>query len=393
MFPFKTFLVSNLSQKVLSFGGEAVVSTQSTGRSQMENDNRYATEDTQHPEPAQHLAERLTSYSVINSLFLSYGSVKASSTLLKYGLETAESLTGTVINTLDTTLGVNLEQKGNQVLDQLEGRASYVKEESIKKVNLLLDSTENIIDGLLPPMMEIEKQDVFDWENQNQEGIIPRVTSLGYTVPRRLKAVAINKLSTLDFRNSTQLESFSYVVDLIQFAADYLDVEKQKIAILSAGEVVRETVGSHMEVVNQRLISHIKEIVDKHTEDIKNAGVKTVVGIVAAVAHAVEIVRRQLLNHFGSKTKLQEELVEYIISTKHAILSLKEHDLIEYVNVAKTNSYQALTKIMELVGTYVPIQNVPGLESFTESLVVWRDSINRRLSDALEVLKNTSSSD
>eukprot|EP01126_Amoeba_proteus_P003715 TRINITY_DN1123_c0_g2_i6.p1 TRINITY_DN1123_c0_g2~~TRINITY_DN1123_c0_g2_i6.p1 ORF type:complete len:250 (+),score=48.80 TRINITY_DN1123_c0_g2_i6:577-1326(+) len=243
-------------------------------------------------------------------------------------------------------------------------------------------------------MMELDRLDISELETENEDnnddGIIPRVTSLGYTVPRRLKAVAINKLSTIDYRNSYQLESFSYVVDLIQFAADYIDIEKQKNTLLSASEAVRERVGSNIETVNQQLISPIKEVIDKHTGDIKNAGVKTVVGVVSTIAQAVEIVRRQLLHQFGSRKKLLEELVNYTISTKNAILPLQERDLIEYVNVVKVNSYQALSKIIELVGTYVPIQNIPGLESFTKSVVVWRDSINQRLSDAVEDISKSS---
>eukprot|EP01126_Amoeba_proteus_P003712 TRINITY_DN1123_c0_g1_i8.p1 TRINITY_DN1123_c0_g1~~TRINITY_DN1123_c0_g1_i8.p1 ORF type:complete len:270 (-),score=61.87 TRINITY_DN1123_c0_g1_i8:659-1468(-) len=231
-------------------------------RRTMENNNTAEFEEID--VPTQHLAERLTSYSLINSISNTYGSVKSSSSLLKYGLETAESITGTVISTLDTTLGVNLEQKGNLVLDQIEGRAFYVKEESIKQVNQLLDTTENIVDRLLPPMMELDRLDISELETENEDnnddGIIPRVTSLGYTVPRRLKAVAINKLSTIDYRNSYQLESFSYVVDLIQFAADYIDIEKQKNTLLSASEAVRERVGSNIETVNQQLISPIKEV-------------------------------------------------------------------------------------------------------------------------------------
>lgn len=50
------------------------------------------------------------------------------------------------------------------------------------------------------------------------------------------------------------------MIDLIQYAADYIDVDKQKQVLLQAREVVREKVGENLETVNLSLVSPIKEV-------------------------------------------------------------------------------------------------------------------------------------
>eukprot|EP01126_Amoeba_proteus_P015585 TRINITY_DN17035_c0_g1_i3.p1 TRINITY_DN17035_c0_g1~~TRINITY_DN17035_c0_g1_i3.p1 ORF type:complete len:236 (+),score=29.27 TRINITY_DN17035_c0_g1_i3:164-871(+) len=168
----------------------------------MENEIRTMTDQGQ-------LTKRLTSYPLINLLFNTYGSVKESSNLLKCGFETAESLTGTVISTLDSTLGVNLERRGNQVLDQIEGRAYNAKERARKQVNQLLDFTANVVDRLLPPM-DFEQVDL-ESEKEEDNEILPRVIYLTYTIPRRFRAVAIDKLSSIDLKNTYKREEHDMV--------------------------------------------------------------------------------------------------------------------------------------------------------------------------------------
>lgn len=65
------------------------------------------------------------------------------------------------------------------------------------------------------------------------------------------------------------------------------------------------------------------KVIDKHTEDMSKAGVKTVVGVVATIAQAIEVVRRQLFYRLGSRQKLQEELANYTLAAKKAVASMK----------------------------------------------------------------------
>lgn len=356
------------------------------------------------------LVERLTSYSLINSLYQTYDSVKQASPLLKYGLETAESLSTPVLVQLDSTLG--LEEKGNQVLDKLEGQVSAAtklyqekKDEAVtqglhlvqganKQVHQLLDITESLVDKILPPDMEFEYQEVGEdgiavdiVKVEKVEGNpLPRVTALGTGLPKRLKAAALSRMSTFDIRSATQIEALAYVIDLIQYAADYIDVDKQKRVLLQASEAVKERVGENLDTVNLSFVSPIKEVIDKHTEDIKTAGVKTVVGVVATIAQAVEVVRRQLFLHLGSSQKLQEELANYTLAAKKAVESMKDHDLVDYINLVKENTHTTLTKIVELLNSYAPTHLTQSLPS----LVSWSESINQRLSAAAEEIMKKS---
>eukprot|EP01127_Copromyxa_protea_P006225 TRINITY_DN1603_c0_g1_i1.p1 TRINITY_DN1603_c0_g1~~TRINITY_DN1603_c0_g1_i1.p1 ORF type:complete len:240 (-),score=59.49 TRINITY_DN1603_c0_g1_i1:31-750(-) len=233
--------------------------------------------------------------------------------------------------------------------------------------------------------MEFEYQEVVSGEDETVNVVsvdqganpLPRVTALGVELPKRLKAAALSKIRTIDLRSATQVEALTYVIDLIQYAADYIDVEQQKRVLLQAGEAVKEKVG-------EGLVSPIKEVIDKHTEDIKTTGVKTVVGVVASIAQAVEVVRRQLFLHLAPSQKLQEELASYTVAAKNAIASMKDTDLVNYINLVKENTHATLTKLVELLNTYAPThltQSIP-------SLVKWTESINQRLSAAAEEIKS-----
>jgi len=301
-----------------------------------------------------------------------------------------------------------LEEKGNQVLDKIEDKVSaatklYQEKKEVavnqgkqlvaganKQVNQLLDITEGLVDKILPPDMEFEYQELSGsgseeegHEKSNLERLeanpIPRVTALGLGVPKRIKAAALSNIRTVDLSSATQIEALVYVIDLIQYAADkYIDVD----GIQRAGLVVKEKVDENLEAVNISYTS-IKEIIDKHTEDIRSAGIKTVVGVVATIAQAVEVVRRQLLYRFGpTGHKLQEELASYTVAAKNAVSSMQDTDLVAYIEVVKENSLATLTKIVELLNTYAPAHITENLPS----LLSWSESINQRLSVAAKEL-------
>jgi len=263
--------------------------------------------------------------------------------------------------------------------------------EANKQVNSLLDITEALVDKILPPDMEFEYQEISGGSDSSDEGTetdlerleanpLPRVTAFGLGVPKRIKAVAWSKIRTMDLSSAAQIEALAYVIDLIQYAADrYIDVD----GIQRAGVAVKEKVGENLEAVNVSFISPVKEIIDKHTEDIKSVGVKTVVGVVATIAQAVEVVRRQLLYRFGpTGHKLQEELASYTVAAKNAVSTMKDSDLVAYIEVVKENSLATLTKIVELLNTYAPVHITQKLPS----LLSWSESINQRLSAAAEEL-------
>jgi hypothetical protein len=339
--------------------------------------------------PPSVLVERLTSYSIVNSLYQTYGNVKEASPLLKYGLETAESLTTPVLTKLDTTLG--LQQKGNQVLDTIEGSVSAANklyQEKVvvanKQVNQLLDLAEAVVDTVLPPAMEFEYQEVTGDSSSEEErdkeaerleaNPLPRMTAIGLGVPKRIKVATLSKIRTIDLANPLQTESLGYVVDLVQYAADYIDIEQKKQVLHNTTDNVLESIGT----LNTNYVLPIKEILDKHTEDVKVVGIKTVVGIVAAIAQAIEVVRRQLLRRLGSREQLQEELANLAVSAKKAISAMNEQELIAYIEVVRENSYSALSKIVDLLNSYAPAPIVQQLPS----LATWTESINQRLAKA-----------
>jgi len=351
-------------------------------------------------EPYSVLLERLGSYSLINTLYRTYGSVKQVNSVVRMGLETAEYLAVPVVSKLDETLG--LEEKGNFVLDAIETNvyaASRLKQEAVleatKQANQLLDMTEQLVDSILPPAMEFEFQELNDSTESEEdvkgvgerltENPIPRAAALGLDVPKRLKAAALTKIRIIDLKSPTQLESVAYVVDLIQYAADYVDLEGQKKIIQHAGENLKGIVGENINALNTNFVHPVKEIIDKHTADITVPGVRVVVGVVASIAQAVEVVRRQLYRRFGSREKLQEELATITVSTKQAISSMTEHDLVKYIQAVKENTNRALSKILELMSTYAPASVTQHLPR----LVEWSESINFRLAAATREVEGT----
>lgn len=89
------------------------------------------------------------------------------------------------------------------------------KEEAVNQANKqahqLLDITEALVDKILPPEMEFEYQEVGEDSEpkaaKSEEPLSSRATAIGFGVPKRLKAVAMSKIRTLDMKNATQIEA------------------------------------------------------------------------------------------------------------------------------------------------------------------------------------------
>jgi len=409
-----------------------------------------------------YLITRLSNYTLVNSVFQQYNSLKAASPLLKAGLETAEGTTHKlvelaqpvfqpVITKIDSAL--HLEAKANKVLDRTEeigqnlasayqhgvtqsehvrthisnstkgivakgkdavqygkdvvqqnidlargivtstvesgkGLAVYAN----RPVNQLLDVTEGLVDSILPPELELEPIDIHEdnfneplkeeltepLEEEDEEveedpvptpgehlnaNPLPRIKQIGGGVSKRVKRVALSKLQNLSFRSPSQVNTMGYVVDLIQYAADYIDYDSKK-------QSLKEAAGSFHNYIDEkkRLVSPAKEIIDKQTSEIKETAVKSVVAIVSTIAHATEVIRRQIIGQVPDVSQLQANLAEKTKQTKEAILKLQEPHLSEYIAYVRKTYGSALESLIALTHAYTP-----------SALQYWSDSLFSRL--------------
>jgi len=402
--------------------------------------------------------ERLTSYSVLNNLFgtlnTNYQWAKDTHPLLKYGLETAEHtgsaalaystpIVAPVLVSLDERLG--LENRANQLLDKIEDSVQSTRDyldkanravvevtdqanETAKNVqefitdqkeqlatgqtvDKLLDYTESFLDGFLPPEFEVTEVPV-EASQKELEVVVPpkeRLAAIGYTLPTRVKRLAQRKVDswkTFNFRSEAQVESFTFVVDLIQYAADYVDLEHKKenleyalshvkVNLTKTADYISSEGDRLQAVVQVKLnesrakIAPIQLTVEKYTEDVAHAGVKACIGVVAAVAHATEIARRQLISNFPASQNLMEEFGSFTLSSKRAILSLNSEDLQAYVAQSRAAVATALSSVIDLLYAYTPA----ALNDHLANLRLWQRSLSSRLAPFTKPTENAQLAD
>ena len=152
------------------------------------------------------------------------------------------------------------------------------------------------------------------------------------------------------------------MVDLIQYAAQYIDVEAQKARLTNAAEAVKqasesskakaaelvEQAKASAEVVKQTAeakvseavqnaksaaaqamekAAPVKKVIEDATADLHDFGVRSTVAVVASIAHATEVVRRRALAARSldvneTRAALQSRLAEVIQRTKAYTSSL-----------------------------------------------------------------------
>jgi len=377
------------------------------------------------------LLSRLSSYTLVNTLYQGYSTIKEKSPYLKAGLETAESYTQPVLKKLDDTL--HLDQRGVAILDKIETTATGIttkvsdyynqgvdyytntKESAVetgkslvananRPVNQLLDITETLVNKLLPPELPVPPLDSDeDHEEKELEPLeidfveqipddegdsrltsnpLPRIKQMSTGVSKRLHNAAMSKLQNVNIRTQQQIDSMSYVVDLIQYAAEYIDLDGKTKVFKENATNVQHYFEEKRDEATHKLVIPAKEIIEQQTADIKEQGIKAVVTVVATIAHATEVVRRQVTNKVTSVAKLQVHLKEITARTKEAVLKLKGAELADYLEVVRETYRHALHSIIELTSTYTPtklLESVPLLLQLTSSLSTWKHSLTARL--------------
>eukprot|EP01124_Arcella_intermedia_P016342 TRINITY_DN2292_c0_g1_i1.p1 TRINITY_DN2292_c0_g1~~TRINITY_DN2292_c0_g1_i1.p1 ORF type:complete len:376 (-),score=93.28 TRINITY_DN2292_c0_g1_i1:118-1245(-) len=339
------------------------------------------------------LISRLSAYTVVNSLYQGYNNVKERNTYLKAGLQTAENLTTPVLKKLDHTL--NLDQRGVQLLDKIENTATKVtdyyqttKDNAVetgktilsnanKPMNQLLDVTEELVNKILPATNILEEEDLSGSGELPEGGLrgenghgdanpLPRMKELGTDVTKRLQTVAICQI-----QNAQRSNSFAYVVDLIQFAAEKTRLIKENATLVFEDK---------KEVATEKLVNPVKEIIEQQTSDIKSTGQKAVIAVVSTIAHAAQVVRKQIANNVPETAVLQENLIRITRKTKDAVLKLNEEELAKYMVIVRETCGLALHSIVELT-SYIPagiFPNIPLVAQLMPMLSSWKLSFTTR---------------
>jgi len=124
-----------------------------------------------------------------------------------------------------------------------------------KPINQLLDVTESVVDSILPPELELEPLDIHEETTTQAEpsaektptpqerleaNPLPRIKQLGGGVSKRVKRVALAKLQNLNLRSPSQTNAMGYVVDLIQYTADYIDIDQKRQALKGVGDNLQQ---------------------------------------------------------------------------------------------------------------------------------------------------------
>lgn len=192
----------------------------------------------------------------------------------------------------------------------------------------------------------------------------------------------------------------TYVVDLIQYAAQIIDVETQKARIQNAVDASKGAV-EQMKITASTKIDEaiqgvkaastttvekavekaqpVKQLIDEKTADLKEGAERATVAVVASLAHATEIVRRKFGNPAPqvdineARAQLKKRLSEYIDLSKAYISTLSPAQLNEYADSVRTQSATALASLMTVLNSFQPIGTL------TTNLRSWTDSVANRL--------------
>jgi len=366
---------------------------------------------------------RLASYSVVNSTWNSvlygYNAIKEYSPLAKASLEKAEvvgqkayAAAAPVISSLNDKYkldekGVLVLAKSEQTVEGLKAAASDAKSKVVGVVveskdlavntieahprpfNQLLDVTETIVNKLLPAPAAPQE------EAAKSQGVIARASTLTTDVSSRTAA----KLRAISFRSPQEIAEMTHVVDLIQYAAQYIDVEAQKARLqnaLDASKDAYQQVKTAAETKTAEAYNGVKaaadqalekaqparKMLEERTADVKDALVRHTVGFVASVAHATEVVRRQIgartqhLNIDETRADLQRRLAEVIDRTKAYTASLNEAQLKEYIQNVKSQSATAVASLVNLINSS---SSTSLRAQLAASLYSWSNSLAGRL--------------
>jgi peptidyl-tRNA hydrolase len=331
---------------------------------------------------------------------------------------TAQGITSTVTDYYNQGIVFYNQQRENAV-----EKGNVFVATANRPVNQLLDYTETIVNRILPPETpypplegsdeeEDEKEPYEETSDQdiNDDGEafsidttdavnsrlasnpLPRIRQMGTGVSKRLHNVAMSKLQNINLRTQAQIESLTHVVNLIQYAADYIDLDGKTKTIKDNVSHVHNYIEEKKEEANARYVNPAREIIEQQTADIKEQGIRSVVAVVSTIAHLTEVIRRQIANNVPNLTKLQAHLREITSRTKEAILKLNGPELSNYISMVRDKYKLALHSIIELTSTYIPakvIENFPILAHLSSSLSTWKQSLTTRLPlDHVQYTKN-----
>jgi len=390
------------------------------------------------------IIQRLGDYAIVNKAFTTYDYIKNSSPLLNAGLSSAENATAIalaytapvvvprmqpILQAVDAKFGV--EEKANQLLDIVESKVAnatdtinnttaYVSstknaaQETLlslpsksyevlvdRPIDHLLARLEELLDRFLPQTFDVQKVDASQLKDQSK---IQRASHLGLEVPKRIVNLAHQKYQTLHLTED-QLPGFAFLIDLIQYAVEQIDLNAKKAQASDVYATVHSRLCEGKEKVtglvqegkakveerygdiNQQYVSPLKSIIEKRLEEINQSDLRTYAGVMAAIAHASELAKRQLYMKYEDSKNLIPEFEAYLDSSKKAIQSFDKNELPAYVNSMKSNAIDALNSVLALVSQYVPEdlkQKLPTLNDIGANLETWRETIEQRLLNVKE---------
>jgi len=366
---------------------------------------------------------RLSSYSVVNSTWnsvvIGYNAVKDYSPFVKAQLEKAEAASLKVYDAAAPVLvnlnekykldekGVQALEKGEKTVEGLKVAAADAKNKVVgvaveskdiatgliekhpRPFNSLLDVTETIVNKILPPSLQDGGKPAQPTDADAQKSVIARATTLGSDVSLR----AVAKLRAINFRSPQEIAEMTHVVDLIQYASQYIDVEAQKTRIQNAVdasktaiEQVKTTTEAKFDaVVNGakaaiETAQPVKKLIEDRTAEIKDGAQRTTIAVVASIAHSTEILRRKIGNGVsqldvnGTRAQLQQRLAEVIERTKVYTNSLNEAQLKEYMANVRTQSASALASLLNIINSSSSVR-----AQVTDHLLSWTNSLASRL--------------
>eukprot|EP01125_Pyxidicula_operculata_P000482 TRINITY_DN10507_c0_g1_i1.p1 TRINITY_DN10507_c0_g1~~TRINITY_DN10507_c0_g1_i1.p1 ORF type:complete len:438 (-),score=130.59 TRINITY_DN10507_c0_g1_i1:29-1288(-) len=353
---------------------------------------------------------RLTNYTWMNSLVHGYSAIKESSPAYIKGLvEMGESGTAKLVS-ISTPLiqklddKLHIDERGVAVLDKIETTAENVKVTGQKLVttyanrpiNKLLDAVDKILPPEVPrPENETETETQNEDEEQEEEETeqveetneedrlgenpLPRLKDIGYAAPKRVKKAALTKLQNLTLRSPSEIQAMAYVVDLVQYAAEYIDVEA-KTTLFKEKTSNLHKIWEEKQAEVKKAIIPTKEIIEKHTSDIKEKSTQAVVAIVSSVTHAAEVVKLQLEYQRNrvkevNVQKLQENFAKLIVQTKEAVLNLNEQQLHQYVQQVRSLSANTVHLLVETFNQVYTDGLFVGLSKLQTSLSLWSTSL------------------
>jgi hypothetical protein len=264
-----------------------------------------------------------------------------------------------------------------------------------------LERLEQLVERFLPQSFDVETVDASKLKDQTK---LQRATHLGLEVPKRIVNFAQHKYQILQL-SEDQLPGFTFLIDLIQYAVEQIDLNTKKAQasevlatakarLLEGKEKVTELVHDgkakveeRSRDINEQYVSPLKSIIEKRLAEIKHSDLKTYAGVMAAIAHASELAKRQLYMKYEDSKNLIPEFEAYLDSSKKAIQSFDKNELPAYLSSMRSNAVDALNSVMALIAQYVPEdlkQKLPSLTDIGHNLETWRETIEQRLLNVKE---------